>query len=188
MQLALPLLLRDKLQWVNDIVVYDPVLTPLEQKAIRALNCTCPSAGDGEEKGRKVDRPTLFFIPHCCPTVTDNVLKANWSRSEMKNIVIIANTLKTYNDDQFLRSSHYLLSLWHALLEIPLPNIYTREPHGELRLLEPHGELRLLDEDDIYFHAFDRLSWQFVDDDRFATVLNAQEKVKMDRERVKNYF
>ena len=68
MQLALPLLLRDKLQWVNDIVVYDPVLTPLEQKDIHALNCTCPSTG--EEKGRKVDRPMLFFIPHYNPIVT----------------------------------------------------------------------------------------------------------------------
>ena len=85
MQLDLPLLLRDKLQWVNDIVVYDLVLTSLQLKAIRALNCTCPSAG--EEKRRKVDRPTLFFIPHCSPIVTDNILKANWSRSELKRIV-----------------------------------------------------------------------------------------------------
>ena len=46
MQLDLPLLLRDKLQWVNDIAMYDPVLTPLEQKAIRVLNCTCPSIGE----------------------------------------------------------------------------------------------------------------------------------------------
>ena len=118
MQLALPLLLRDKLQWVNDIVVYDPVLTPLEQKAICALNCTCPSTG--EEKKGKVDRPMLFFIPHCSPIVTENILKENWSRSELKNIVTIANKLKMY-DDEFLSSFHYIAALYlndpHALLK-----------------------------------------------------------------------
>ena len=128
MQLALPLLLRDKLQWVNDIVVYDPVLTPLEQKVILSLNCTCPSFG--KEKGRKVERPTLFFIPHCSPIVTENILKANWSRSELKNIVTIANELKMY-DDEFLSSFHYITALYlsdpHALLEIPLPKTYIRE-------------------------------------------------------------
>ena len=128
MQLDLPLLLRDKLQWVNDIVVYDAVLTQLEQKAIHALNCTCPSAG--EEKGRKVDRPTLFFIPHCSPIVTENILKKNWSRSELKNIVKIANKLKMY-DDEFLSSFHYIAALYlsdpRALLKIPLPKTYIRE-------------------------------------------------------------
>ena len=33
-------------------------------------------------------------------------------------------------------------------------------------------------EDDIYCGAFCNLSWKFVDDDRFVTVLNAKEKVK----------
>ena len=128
MQLALPLLLRDKVQWVNDIVVYDPVLTPLEQKDIHALNCTCPSTG--EEKGQKVDRPTLFFIPHCSPIVTENILKENWSRRELKNIVTIANKLKMY-DDEFLISFHYIAALYlsdsRALLKIPLPKTYIRE-------------------------------------------------------------
>ena len=128
MQLALPLLVRDKLQWVNDIVVYDPVLTPLEKKSIRALNYTCPSAN--EEKVQKVDRPTLFFIPHYSPIVTENILKENWSRSELKNIVTIANKLKMY-DDEFLSSFHYIDALYlndpRALLKIPLPKPYIRE-------------------------------------------------------------
>ena len=59
MQLALAILLKEKFQWVNDIVVYDPRLCPLEKKAISAFNCTFLRVN---EYGRcTIDRPTLFF-------------------------------------------------------------------------------------------------------------------------------
>jgi hypothetical protein len=49
MQLAFAILLREKFQWVNDIIVYDPVLSFVDRRAINQLDCTCLSVN---EQGR----------------------------------------------------------------------------------------------------------------------------------------
>jgi len=128
MQLCLAILLRENFQWVNDIVVYDPVLSGVDQKAIHVLDCTYLSVN---ENGRRtVDKPTLFFMPHCELNLCGNVLEANWTSANLNKIIILANGFKYYkeNEKHFPYHAHAnkmkpILDSDHMLHEIPLPRI-----------------------------------------------------------------
>ena len=75
---------------MNDIVVYDPCVSPLEQKAISAFDCTFLPVN---EYGRRtVDRPTLFFLPHCPAALVNNILSANWTTANLNRILILGDS------------------------------------------------------------------------------------------------
>jgi hypothetical protein len=123
-------------------VVYDPVLSTVEQNAINAFNCNCLSVN---ENGRRtVNRPTLFFMPHCDITLTDSVLEANWTPENLNKIIILGNSLKRYDLDEeyfayrrLTNKVQVILDSDHMLHEMPLPQtdisidlLYTRSFHG----------------------------------------------------------
>jgi len=127
MQLCLAILLRENFEWVHDIVVYDPVLSTFEQEAINAFDCNYLSVN--EDGRRTVDRPTLFYMPHCEITLTDRVLEANWTPENLNKIIIIGNSLKDY--DRYKEHFRYhlitnkiqvILESDHTLHEMPLPH------------------------------------------------------------------
>ena len=74
-----------------DIVVYDRILTKMEQKTINAFDCNCLSVN---KNGKwKVDRPMLFFMPHCEFFVIDRVLEANWMLEHLNKVIVLRNSL-----------------------------------------------------------------------------------------------
>jgi hypothetical protein len=121
MQLSLAILLRERFQWVSDIVVYDPVLSPIERMAINAFNCTCLSVN--ENGRRKVDKPTLFFMPHCPFDLFANVLEENWMPTNLNKIIILGNNFHRFKEEFYhvLKSMPVILNSDHVLHETPLP-------------------------------------------------------------------
>ena len=95
MHLCLAILLREKFDWVHDIVVYDPVLSTMEKEAINAFDCNCLSFD--ENCRRTVNRPTLFFMPHLPIFLTENVLEANWSPENLNKIIILGKNSKGFD-------------------------------------------------------------------------------------------
>jgi hypothetical protein len=75
MQLAFAILLREKFQWVNDIVVYDPVLSFLDRRAINQLDCTCLSVN--EEVDEQWTDPRYFS----CLTAQLFSMKMYWRQT-----------------------------------------------------------------------------------------------------------
>jgi hypothetical protein len=153
LQLAFAILLREKFEWVNDIVVFDPILSPLETRAICELNCTYLFVN--EEGRRTVDRPTLFFMPHCPVNLFENVLQANWTSANLNKIIILGNILSGYiiSLDYFF-ALKAVLNTDHVLHEIPLPEkarkAYPPAPRGTVP--DPDREIS---------RAFLNLGWHF---------------------------
>lgn len=145
-QLAFVILLRKKFQWVSDIVVYDPSVPPVQQKAINAFNCTFLSVN--EYGKRTVERPTLFFIPHCPTGLIDNVLLANWTPTNLNKIIILCDSFKGIKKDIY--RIRYLLSLKHLQAILHSDDILHETP-----LPEPP------ETDEINRRAFSRFSWHF---------------------------
>jgi len=151
MQLCLAILLRNNFEWVHDVVVYDPVLSPMEQKAINAFDCSCLSVN---ENGRRtVDRPTLFFMPHCELVLYENVLEANWTPANLNKIIILGNKFfplekskKIYPYYRGARKIQAILQSDHMLYEMELPRTWIDTEC-----------------DRVYHLAFDYSSWHFFD-------------------------
>ena len=149
MQFAFALLLRDKFKLVNDIEVYDPMHSAVERMAIEAFNCTCLTIN--EHCKRKVDRPTLFFMPHLPFYLFDNVLKANWGPANLKKILILGNTFSDFIESSVVESTtqiKYILSRPQMLCEVPLP--------GTVRRF-----IAKINLDPVYSEAFHGISWHF---------------------------
>ena len=149
MQFAFALLLRDKFKLVNDIEVYDPMHSAVERMAIEAFNCTCLTIN--EHCKRKVDRPTLFFMPHLPFYLFDNVLKANWGPANLKKILILGNAFSGFIESSVVESTtqiKYILSRPQMLCEVPLP--------GTVRIF-----IAKINLDQVYSEAFHGISWHF---------------------------
>lgn len=48
--------------------------------------------------GYSLMRPTICFMPHCDLVIYENLLKANWSKERLPNILLVANRLADYLD------------------------------------------------------------------------------------------
>ncbi len=99
LQLALLVLLirGARLELGKDAVVrafaFDPVLTHLDETALRRLGC---GLIDINEKGKRPAAcPTLFYMPHCPRKLYSNVLWANWG-SALGHVAILGNNLRGY--------------------------------------------------------------------------------------------
>jgi hypothetical protein len=45
-----------------------------------------------------VEVPTILFMPHCDMHLYENILKSNWTREAISNVLLIANHLHDYVD------------------------------------------------------------------------------------------
>ncbi|KAF4346788.1 hypothetical protein G4B88_027007 [Cannabis sativa] len=86
LQLSLALLLKEKVDWISDnIKIFDPNLTYVENQALRDMGF---QVLENDEKGkRKVNKPTVFYMPHCPATLYVNLLKENQEGGTLKNVV-----------------------------------------------------------------------------------------------------
>lgn len=92
---------------------FDPVLTPEEKEVLQQLNHTVL---DENKEGKYVaEHPTLFYLPHCPKQITNNLLFANWTPEQIKNVFLICNSFKTIIEttpERFLRpNAHFILEI-----------------------------------------------------------------------------
>jgi hypothetical protein len=97
LQLALAILMKKDSEWISEIEIYDPVLSPLDREVINRLGCTCLS--HNENARRTAEAPTLFYMPHCPMDLYNNVLHANWTADNLNRIVVLGNPLSAYKRD-----------------------------------------------------------------------------------------
>ncbi|XP_059309979.1 protein SENSITIVITY TO RED LIGHT REDUCED 1-like [Lycium ferocissimum] len=79
-QLAVVLLLkRDFSNWIGNIEIYDPVMSPSDITVFKELGLEVLTVD--ENCKRKAQRPTLFYMPSPYYYLIGNLLGANWSSS-----------------------------------------------------------------------------------------------------------
>ena len=76
LQLACLLSLRSRLQLHGDLCIFDPLMSEWEDAV--AARCGLRLLAVNEEGKRRVARPTIAFMPHCCQALYNNLLWANW--------------------------------------------------------------------------------------------------------------
>ena len=43
-------------------------------------------------------KPTILFMPHCDRNLYENILRENWSKDRLQNMLLIANRFSEYAD------------------------------------------------------------------------------------------
>ncbi|KAJ7980383.1 Protein SENSITIVITY TO RED LIGHT REDUCED like [Quillaja saponaria] len=88
-QLAIALLLKRDFDWIGEIEVFDPMFSPSDSLVLKKLGCNVLLVN--EECRRKVEKPTLFFMPNHDPMHMGNLLEANWWPSRINNMILLSN-------------------------------------------------------------------------------------------------
>ncbi|XP_038971321.1 uncharacterized protein LOC120104394 [Phoenix dactylifera] len=87
-QLALALLLReDSCLPIGDIEIYDPVLSQADIKAYSDLRCKVLLIN--EQCRRRVEKPTLFFIPGLMVWLVGNLLEVTFDPKQLNQMILI---------------------------------------------------------------------------------------------------
>mmetsp|Transcript_925 Transcript_925/g.1689 ORF Transcript_925/g.1689 Transcript_925/m.1689 type:complete len:248 (-) Transcript_925:48-791(-) len=127
-QLALLLLLVDSISSslsakgakieTGTIVIrfYDPVLSKMETDVLTSLGLVVIPTN--EQCKRKVERPTLFYMPHCARAMYNNVVWANWG-SSLASVAILGNSFSTYGDKSNLEKKENRIQMESILKIIP---------------------------------------------------------------------
>lgn len=129
-QLALARLLAKRLSGLaGPPEFFDPVFSCEDRAALQRLGCVVTEQDEGG--ARRVQRRTLFYMPHCEAELTDALLAANWGPGQLSQLVIIGNSFSTYAERWSLPTAQrsglyrpdFMLALCNAplgcLLEIP---------------------------------------------------------------------
>ncbi|TKW24316.1 hypothetical protein SEVIR_3G044700v4 [Setaria viridis] len=154
-QLALAALLRrDFLPESASADLFDPVLSAVECAVAAELGFSVPSVDDGCR--RRVEEPTLFYMPHCEASLYDALLAANWdSPAQLRRVCVLGNSFRRYALQAEDNRSGPAAKAAHVLAV------------GRFACEERVGETGDLDDDDCFARAFNETSWHFfeVDDD-----------------------
>ncbi|KAK4708244.1 hypothetical protein R3W88_029169 [Solanum pinnatisectum] len=144
-QLAVVLLLkRDFSNWIGNIQVYDPLMSPADMLVFRKLDVEMLTID--ENCKRQVQRPTMFYMPLPSYWLIGNLLGANWSSSCINQIFLLTNSFRNL-----------------------LTNISSCNQNGETsqrveRILPFTTEFDIkTSHEEIYTNVFSRFSWHFFD-------------------------
>lgn len=89
-QLALALRLRERCGLGGPAEAYDPLQSRLDEDVMARLGVAAGRAND--EGKRRVDAPTLFFMPHCGRALYSNVVWANWDG--LARVLVLGNSFE----------------------------------------------------------------------------------------------
>ncbi|CAG8450361.1 2615_t:CDS:2 [Scutellospora calospora] len=95
-QFALMLLFKNIFQITGKVYAYDPVLSQVDIEVLTHYNVE--SIKINEKAKRIVTNQTLFYMPHCPLGLYNNLIKANWDRIKLKDIIIVGNRLEFYTE------------------------------------------------------------------------------------------
>ncbi|RLN29778.1 SRR1-like protein [Panicum miliaceum] len=151
LQLALAALLRRGfLPDAASADLFDPVLSAVECAAAAELGFSVPSLDDGCR--RRVEEPTLFYMPHCEALLYDALLAANWeSPAQLRRVCVLGNSFRRYALHAEDNRSVPAAKAAHVLL--------ARRFAWEERV----GETGDLDDEDWFARSFNETSWHFFD-------------------------
>ncbi|KAL9938417.1 hypothetical protein V8E36_003040 [Tilletia maclaganii] len=99
LQLGFLLLLRDylatKLDGFCHVEAYDPVFTDDDRELLQALGV---DVLDDNQRGEyaALTEPTLVYMPHVGRSLTERLLRTNWSESGLSNLYLCSNDLDVY--------------------------------------------------------------------------------------------
>ncbi|XP_028794891.1 protein SENSITIVITY TO RED LIGHT REDUCED 1 [Neltuma alba] len=141
LQLSLAILMKRDFRWIEDIDVFDPVLSATESRILETLGCSVLPFN--EHGRRQALKPTVFFMPHCEAELYNNLLQANWELNLLGNMVLFGNSFETYKQvSEF--NSPVLNSMGHILAARKFTNEFS---------------IKTISDD--YFNAFHDSSWHF---------------------------
>lgn len=120
-QLALALELRRIFQKDSDkrrvsCSFYDPCTSETEREMLNELGMEWIESN--ERGNRRVDGPTLFFMPHCPMMLYENVCLANWD--QLEHVVMIGNSVRAYTQRLVGTIPPGLAALEQCTAEAPL--------------------------------------------------------------------
>ncbi|KAF2368677.1 Sensitivity To Red Light Reduced-like SRR1 [Trinorchestia longiramus] len=72
-------------------LLYDPVFEPGDIKLLNDYKLSVMNRN--EECFRSVQERTIFYMPHCCWAMYNNVLWANWTPSKLRHVIIVGNNI-----------------------------------------------------------------------------------------------
>ncbi|WMV53915.1 hypothetical protein MTR67_047300 [Solanum verrucosum] len=144
-QLAVVLLLKQDISnWIGNIQVYDPLMSPADMLVFRKLDVEMLTID--ENCKRQVRRPTMFYMPLPSYWLIGNLLGANWSSSCINQIFLLTNSFR------------YLLT------NISSCNQNGETSHRVERILPFTTEFDIkTSHEEIYTNVFSRFSWRFFD-------------------------
>lgn len=106
--------------------MYDPAHTPAEICAGKLLGVEALAIN--EQGKRAVQCPTLFYMPHCCLELYNNMLWANWGPASLKRIAFIGNNLSSYaealTDRQMQTRCRYVAAVQPFVTRTVVPNTF----------------------------------------------------------------
>ncbi|CAL8069597.1 unnamed protein product [Orchesella dallaii] len=150
-QLALLLLLKD--YCCASAEIFDPIFIP-QERAILTEDYEINVSDLNEEGKRRIDSPTIVFMPHCPHQLVNNFLFANWNPESLVNCYILCNSISealvsippsyVNKNLRFLREAHTICE------EKPVPNIFSDQPDvfNDIALhIFPHKNFASLSED-----------------------------------------
>ncbi|GBE82493.1 hypothetical protein SCP_0408770 [Sparassis crispa] len=76
------------------VTAYDPVFTAEDTQLLDTLADSEPA----QRARYAIAAPTVIFMPHCDLQLYENLLRENWTRDRLPNVVLIANRLTEYAD------------------------------------------------------------------------------------------
>ncbi|KAH0711764.1 hypothetical protein KY289_007723 [Solanum tuberosum] len=92
-QLAVALLLkRDFPNWIGNIEIYDPCMSPADIIVFEKLGLKVLTVDENCKK--RVQRPTMFYMPYPYHYLIGNLLRPNWSSSCLNKIFVLTNSFR----------------------------------------------------------------------------------------------
>eukprot|EP00494_Astrolonche_serrata_P031889 UN32158 len=91
-QLALLILMVDyfKIERSN-VRLFDPLFNNVDQNILKKFGF---SVDERNEEGKiKITKQTLVYMPHCPLSLYENIIRSNWNKSNLTNIILIGNRL-----------------------------------------------------------------------------------------------
>ncbi|GLB35380.1 putative SRR1 [Lyophyllum shimeji] len=105
------------------VFLYDPVFTAEDMTLFAELQVQLLT--ENKDAAYVIDHPTLCFMPHCDLALYENIIRANWSKTRLPNLVLVANRLADYVESnprhQLETKAPFLLNLAPTLQCHPFP-------------------------------------------------------------------
>ncbi|RXG68126.1 SRR1-like protein [Armadillidium vulgare] len=123
-QLAFLLILKEYLN-IDNVLAYDPVFSPSDKKLLNYFHIDV--INQNESAKRIVEEKTLFYMPHCPFSLYNNLIWANLTGNNLKNVFIIGNSFVNMVSDhissKFNQKYKYISMVEPFVVECEFPKL-----------------------------------------------------------------
>lgn len=93
-QLAFLLALTRTVEQLTVVQLQDPAFTDPEAAFLRSLDFQVIPENVEGRFSTTAAQPSLYYLPHCPKTLTNNLLLSNWTPEQLQNSVIVCNSFQ----------------------------------------------------------------------------------------------